>query len=184
MQKKILLILANGHEEVEAITQIDLLRRAGIEITVAGLGNKEITGAHDITVKADVTLDDFTGAIDGIILPGGMPGTTWLAESEIVLDIVRTAHEKGLLCAAICAAPQVLDKAGILDGKTYTCYPGVEQNISNGTFTDAPVVQDGNIITGRGIGTAIPFALKITAFLLGNDEAGKLASQVVYSGEW
>lgn len=181
MSKKVLLILAQGHEEVEAITQIDLLRRAGIEVTVAGLGNTEITGAHDITVKADVLLDDFSGDIDGVILPGGMPGTTWLAESETVLNIVRNANEKGFLCAAICAAPLVLDRAGILKGKNYTCYPGVEKKIGSGTFIKEPVVQDGTIITGKGVGTAIPFALKMIEYLLSKGETEAIASEIVYS---
>ncbi len=181
MSKKVLLILAQGHEEIEAITQIDLLRRAGIEVTVAGLGSTEITGAHNITVKADVLLEDFSGDIDGVILPGGMPGTTWLAESETVLNIVRNANEKGFLCAAICAAPLVLDRAGILEGKNYTCYPGVEEKIGSGTFTKKPVVQDGTIITGRGVGTAIPFALKIIDYLLSKGEAEAMASKIVYS---
>jgi 4-methyl-5(b-hydroxyethyl)-thiazole monophosphate biosynthesis len=184
MSKKVLLILAGGHEEVEAITQVDLLRRVNIGVTVAGLDGTEITGAHDIAVKADVLLDDVSGDFDGVILPGGMPGTTCLAESETVLTIVRNIHEKGFLCAAICAAPLVLDRAGILEGKKYTCYPGVEEKISSGTFIDSPVVQDGNVITGRGIGTAIPFALKIVESLSGREEAESLASKIVYSGSF
>ncbi len=182
MPKKVLLILAQGHEEVEAVTQVDLLRRANIEVTVAGLGSTEITGAHNITIKADILLEEFSGDIDGVILPGGMPGTTWLAESETVLNIVRNANEKGFLCAAICAAPLVLDKAGILEGKNYTCYPGVEEKIGSGTFTKDPVVQDINIITGSGVGTAISFALKMIEYLLSKGEAEAMALKIVYSG--
>lgn len=184
MPKKILLILAQGHEEIEALTQVDILRRAGIDVVVAGLGSTEITGAHAITVKADVLLDDSTDAYDGIILPGGMPGTTHLAESETVLNIVRTAHTQGRLCAAICAAPLVLDRAGILTEKKYTCYPGVDEKINSGTCIKEPVVQDGTVITGRGPGTAIPFALKLIEYLASKEDAEAMASKIVYSGTW
>lgn len=182
MSKHALLTLAQGHEEIEALTQVDLLRRAGIQVTVAGLGGTEITGAHGIAVKADISLDQFSDTFDAVILPGGMPGTAYLMESETVLQIVRDAYAKQLLCAAICAAPQVLNAAGILEGKNFTCYPGVEEKIRNGTFVPDQVVQDGNVITSRGVGTAIPFALKIVEYLLDQHEAASLADTIVYTG--
>lgn len=181
MQKHVLLILAKGNEEVEALTQVDLLRRTGTKVTVAGLGGTEIKGSHDITIKADISLEQFSGNFDAVILPGGMPGTTNLAESEPVLKIVREANEMGLLCAAICAAPIVLDRAGVLEGRRFTCYPGVEEKINSGSFCKKTVVQDGNIITSRGVGTAIPFALAIIEYLLGKEESQKMASTIVFS---
>jgi 4-methyl-5(b-hydroxyethyl)-thiazole monophosphate biosynthesis len=180
MGKKGLIILAQGHEEVETITCIDLLRRAGITVTVAGLGSKTITGSHGITIIADCTFDESAAGFDSLILPGGMPGTTNLFESKKVLTVVKSSFERGLLCAAICAAPQVLDKAGILSGRKYTCFPGVERKISQGTFTDQPVVCDRNIITGKGVGTAIPFALAIVEYLLTPGDAATLADTIIY----
>ena len=181
MQKHVLVILAEGNEEVEALTQIDLLRRADIKVTVAGLSGIEVKGSHDIVVKADTSLEQFSGDIDAVILPGGMPGTVYLYKSEKVLSIVREAYNKGLLCAAICAAPLVLDTAGILEGKKFTCYPGIEEKINTGIFCEDKVVQDGNIITSRGVGTAIPFALAIVEYFLGKEKSEELASEIVFS---
>jgi len=180
MPKHALLILAEGNEEVEALTQVDLLRRAEIKVTVAGLSGTEVKGSHAITVKADIALDSFSGDFDAIVLPGGMPGTVYLYKSEKVLTLVRDAYKKGLLCAAICAAPLVLETAGILEGKKFTCYPGVEEKIKSGVFVKEKVVQDSNIITSRGVGTAIPFALKIVEYLVGKEKSAKLAEQIVY----
>ena len=182
MPKHVLVILAEGHEEVEALTQVDLLRRVDIKVTVAGLSGIEVKGSHNITVKTDITLDKFSGYFDGIILPGGMPGTVYLYRSVKVLTLVREAYKKGLLCAAICAAPLVLETAGILEGKKYTCYPSIEEKIKSGIFVKEKVVQDGNIITSRGVGTAIPFALRIVEYLVGKEKSDTLAEQIVYSG--
>ena len=181
MQKHALVILAEGNEEIEAITQVDLLRRADIKVTVAGLSWVEVKGSHDIVVKADMPLEQFSGEFDAVIVPGGMPGTVYLYKSEAVLSIVREAYSKGLLCAAICAAPLVLDTAGILEGKKFTCYPSIEEKINNGTFSEEKVVVDGNIITSRGVGTAIPFALAIVEYLLGKEKSEELAAEIVFS---
>ena len=181
MQKHALVILAEGNEEVEAMTQVDLLRRADILVTVAGLSGTEVKGSHDIVVTADIALEQFSGDFDAVILPGGMPGTVYLYKSGTVLSIVREAYNKGLLCAAICAAPLVLNTAGILKGKKFTCYPGIEEKIDYGTFCEDKVVCDGNIITSRGVGTAIPFALAIVEYLLGKEKSDELAAQIVFS---
>ena len=181
MPKHVLVILAEGNEEVEAITQVDLLRRADIKVTVAGLSGTEVKGSHDIVVKADIPLDQFSGDFDAVVLPGGMPGTVYLYKSEIILSTVRETYNKGLLCAAICAAPLVLDTAGILEGKKFTCYPGIEEKINTGTFCEKEVVKDENIITSRGVGTAIPFALAIVEYLLGKERSEELASEIVFS---
>lgn len=184
MNIKALLILADGHEEIEAITPIDILRRAGIDVTVAGLNKKDITGAHGITTVTDIVLEDFKGTFDALILPGGMPGTTNLMASEQVLSLVKkTAQSPTTLCAAICAAPRVLSKAGILKNKKFTCYPGVEDHIPEGKHTPEKVVIDENIITSRGVGTAIDFSLAIVEFLVDTYAADLLANKIVYNQE-
>lgn len=181
MGKHVLIILANGHEEIEALTQVDLLRRAGIIVTLAGLSGTEVKGSHDITVKADVALSSFNGDFDALILPGGMPGTTYLMESEAVRSLVRRACHDGVLCAAICAAPLVLGAAGVLNGKRYTCYPGVEETIDDGEFVTEEVVLDGNILTSRGVGTAIRFALAIVEYLCGRPQAREVSSAILFA---
>lgn len=183
MQNHALVILAEGNEEVEALTQVDLLRRVDIKVTVAGLNGIEVKGSHNIVVKADIPLEKFSGEFDAVVVPGGMPGTVYLCKSEAVLSTVRNAYNKGLLCAAICAAPLVLEAAGILEGKKFTCYPGIEEKIDNGTFCKDKVVVDGTIITSRGVGTAIPFALAIVEYLLGKEKSDELAKQIVFSSD-
>jgi len=178
---KIITILAGGFEEIEAITTIDLLRRAGNEVTVLGLSSTTVNGSHNITVKTDGILKDFKGQFDGIVLPGGQPGTTNLGNSNEVLELVRSAYAKGLLCAAICAAPSVLGKAGILKGKKATCYPGTQDKLAGATYQEIPVVRDGNIITSRGVGTAIAFALEIISYFNGTEAAARIAISIVYT---
>ncbi len=184
MTKKVLIILANGHEEIEAVTQIDLLRRAGIHVTTASVNGLDVRGAHNILYRAEISLNALSDTFDAIILPGGMPGTNYLAESDLVLTTLQKSYEKGLICAAICAAPLVLDKAGLLDNKNFTCYPSTAENISKGNYVDQNVVVDGNIITSKGIGTAIPFALTLIEKLLGRDSAQKIAQAILFQGEW
>lgn len=175
-------ILAPGFEETEAITFIDLLRRARAGVTILGLTDRTVRGSHDSTLVADGVLAEFTGSFDGIVLPGGMPGSKHLAESPRVLDIVRDAHAKGDLCAAICAAPMVLGKAGILGGFKATCYPGFEKELTGATITDLPVVRDRNVITSRGLGTAVAFGLELVSYVAGPDEAERVKRAILYSG--
>jgi 4-methyl-5(b-hydroxyethyl)-thiazole monophosphate biosynthesis len=181
MTKRILTVFAPGLEEVEAVTAVDLLRRAGVAVTIAGLDTREIEGSHGIALTADVLLGEERGDFDGIVLPGGMPGTVNLMESDRVLGRVRACHESGKLCAAICAAPRVLDAAGVLEGRRFTCYPAVSEKIVNGRFVEEPVVRDGHIVTGTGVGTAIPFALELVDYLTGADNARSLAGAIVYN---
>lgn len=177
----IITILAPGFEETEAITFIDLLRRAKIDVTVLGLKDRECKGSHDITLIADATLSDFPGKMDGIVLPGGMPGSANLASSPRVLELVRETHKQGGLCAGICAAPMVLGRAGILQGIKATCYPGFEKELIGATVTEQPVVRDRNIITGRGLGAAVAFGLALISYLSGPEMEERIRTSVLYA---
>lgn len=172
-------ILANGFEEIEAVSFIDLLRRAKIKVTILGLDSKEVCGSHDITIHSDELLENFTGSADAVILPGG-PGTSGLIESDRVIRTVIDYFNKGLLCAAICAAPTVLGKAGILKTKKATCFPGFESKLDCALFSESEVVRDGNVITSRGAGTAIPFGLELINYLCGPETSGKIGSAIIY----
>jgi len=180
MKKTALIILAEGFEEVEAITPIDLLRRAGIEVTVAGLSSLEVKGSHSILVKADTVFAIPDTLPDAVILPGG-PGHKHLANSELVISFVNKMFDAGKLCAAICAASMVFGKAGILDNKKATCFPGFENKLGKGTFVNEAVVVDVNVITARSAGAALPFSLAIIAYLLGQETADKVAKEIIWN---
>jgi len=181
MRKKVVVILANGFEEIEAITPIDTLRRAGVDVTVVGLTGSVITGAHNITITCDTTLDAiFHQPFDGIVLPGGNPGTTNLSESTKLIEMIYQMNRDNKIIAAICAAPQVLDLSGVLTDKKYTCYPGSEEKIVHGERIDEPVVIDGNIITGRAAGSSLDFSLGIIEELLDAEQSSDISSRLVY----
>ena len=180
MSKHAVIILADGFEELEAIAPIDLLRRAGIQVTVLGLHSLDVRGSHDILIKAAMPLDDFSGPFDALILPGG-PGHKHLLESNKVLEMVRSANSKNILCAAICASPIVLAKAGILANKKATCFPGFEDQLGGAVFVDKKAVVDGNVITSRGAGTAIEFALEIVAYLAGKAALDSVTEKIVFT---
>jgi 4-methyl-5(b-hydroxyethyl)-thiazole monophosphate biosynthesis len=173
---QIITVLVPGFEETEAVTFIDLLRRAG----VLGLNAREVIGAHGITITADRLYGDFSGPFDGIVLPGGMPGTKNLANSAPLLDLIRQTHKRGGLCAAICAAPTVLAKAGILSGFKATCFPGCEKELGGAIFVEEEVVRDRNVITSRGAGTAIPFALELISYLVSPETSAKVRKSIIY----
>lgn len=160
---KAILFFADGLEECEGLLVVDLLRRAGIEVqTVSISGRPEVTSAHGVTIRCDATAEtaDLAGA-DAVVLPGGLPGTTHLAESEIVAHTVQDYAARGKLVAAICAAPSVLGGLGLLQGKRATAYPGFEDKLTGAIVTDGEFVTDGNIVTSCGLGAAIPFALEL-----------------------
>lgn len=176
------IFMADGCEEIEGLTVVDLVRRAGIEIEMISVsGNDTVTGSHKIAFRTDVKKADadYT-SYDGIVLPGGMPGTTHLMEDETVNRVIREFASEGKLVAAICAAPSVLGNAGLLAGKTATCYPGVEGKLIGADFVTDPVAKDGNIITSRGLGTAIDFAAEIVAYLKDQEAAKSLKESIVY----
>ena len=180
--KKTAILFANGYEEVEALTVVDLLRRAKIGCEILSVADSgQVTGSHGISIGADRNFSgtDFS-QYDGVILPGGMPGTTNLAADERVLALLRSFAAAGKLTAAICAAPTVLAKAGLLDGKKAVCYPGMEEQLTGAKVSFDPVAVDSTVITSRGLGTAIPFALSIVQYFEGRERAEALASSVVY----
>lgn len=176
MAKTVAVILADGFEEVEAITPIDVLRRAELSVTVVGLGGRAITGAHGVKINADISLDEYKEIPDAVVLPGGMPGAQNLKESKRVAELIQKVHAAQNVVGAICAAPAlVLTPAGILDRKRATCYPGFEKNFTPSiTFSRDRVVEDGNVITSRGPGTALEFALALVEKLAGKEKASAL----------
>lgn len=180
--KTAVVVLADGFEEVEAVTPIDLLRRAGVQVTVAALSGTQARGRSGITVVCDLSLDQLPPGWDALVLPGGMPGATNLAASPLVKSLLQTAFERKLLVAAICAAPAVvLGSQGFLSGRTFTGYPGTEASVTGALFSPLPVVVDGNLVTSRGVGTAGAFALKLVELLAGPDRAAQVASDVLLS---
>ena len=181
MKKTVLIVLADGFEEIEAITPIDVLRRAGLEVIVAGVGKREITGAHEITVETDLMIEQYQGNPDAIVLPGGMPGAENLQKSEAVKDMLQKMKRSGKLIAAICASPAVvLAPNGILDGKKATCFPGYENELGPKIkFSSDRVVVDGLVVTSRGPGTAMEFSLELVSQLVSPEKAEQLAQKMV-----
>ena len=184
MSKKVLVILADGFEEVEALAPIDILRRSGATVTVAGLKPEKgnlVRGAHDVWVRCDVELLDVReDRFDAIVLPGGMPGALNLHKSEVVNSIVLDTYKRGDLVCAICASPAfVLAPPGILDGRKCTCYPGCEEKYSHLGFCGERVVRDGNVITGAGPGTALEFGILISEALFGKEVSSKIHSDMI-----
>ncbi|MFH1791995.1 MAG: DJ-1 family glyoxalase III [Candidatus Omnitrophota bacterium] len=175
MAKKAVVILADGFEEIEAVTCVDVLRRASVEVVVAGLGAKH-TGSRGLIVTPDTTIDRIEPDFDAVVLPGGMPGATNLAASEPARKLITDTAKKGGIVAAICASPAVvLAPLGILDNKKATCYPGMQQKFGPKTaYTETAVVTDANVITSRGPATAMEFALAIASALADSDTVRKL----------
>ena len=177
---KILIPLAPGFEEIEAVTNIDVLRRAGLDVLTAGIGGIEIEGDHGIKVAADTEISELSSDnLSAVVLPGGMPGAANLRDSGRLLKIIRDVNEKGGLCAAVCAAPIVLDAAGILEGKNATSYPGFGDEMPSCNYREERVVIDGNIITARGPGVAMEFALTIVEYLLDSKERVQLEDSML-----
>lgn len=179
---KVYIFLASGYEEIEGLTVVDLLRRANIEIMMVSItGDIYVTGSHHITSKADALFEnvDFADA-DMLVLPGGIPGTNNLKAHEGLDHLLKQFSEKGKKLSAICAAPSILGTKGLLKGKKATCYPGYEDSLTGAHVKNAAVVEDGNIITSKGMGTAIDFSLSIIKNLAGEEEAVKIAKAIQY----
>jgi len=171
---KALVFLASGFEEIETVTIVDILRRAGVDVTVAGLTPNVTEGKHAMRIVPDKSIDDVAVEdFDAVIVPGGNPGYKNLRKDPRVIDMVKKAFNSNKLVAAICAGPTVLSDAGILEGKACTIYPGMDKELEagGGKPKQDMVVVDGNIITSRGPATALPFALKLAEKLAGKQVA-------------
>jgi len=179
--KQLLLFLAPGFEEIEAVSTLDILRRAGLDVaSVSITGDLKVIGAHGIAIEADCLYPDidFKNA-DMIILPGGMPGTKNLNVHEGLKSAIINFAHAGKPLAAICAAPMILGQLGLLENKEATCYPGNEIHLKGATISEYMVVQDGTIITAAGPGVAAEFALQIVTFFLGIEKAEEISKSLL-----
>ena len=180
---KVVIALANGCEEIEALTVADILFRAGVSVTTASINETEkVISSHKVTITADKTFDavDFSDT-EMIVLPGGMPGTNNLQTYKPLTDKVLEFAASGKFVAAICAAPKILGSLGLLNGRRACCHPGFEAELTGADVVlDEPAVKDGNIITGRSMGCAIPFALMILGALEGKEKEAELSRKIVW----
>lgn len=174
-------LLADGFEEIEALTPVDYLRRAGITVKTVAVRAKIVTGAHDIQVLADLENPAEAGDFDAVVVPGGLPGSSNIAASAAARALILRHFHAGKLVAAICAAPSVVlhSGCGILEGRNFTGYPGTETKVAGGVFAPGRVVMDGNIITARAAGCAAEFSLAIIAWLSGEKAARSVAESVL-----
>lgn len=175
-------ILANGFEEIEAITIIDILRRGGVETQTVALTDNPVTGSHNIKVIADISIDTIEfNSMKMIVLPGGMPGATNLYNSDVLRQILKRADEYKKYIAAICAAPSVLGLHGLLKGVSSTCYPGFENKLEGAIVNDTDLIVDKHIITGKAAGLAIPFALKLVEIMKDEALSKDIADKIYYN---
>lgn len=179
---QIYVFLADGFEEVEGLTVVDLLRRAELDVTMVSIMDTvEIIGAHGIVVSADKVFEEVNfDDVDMLVLPGGMPGTKHLASHQGLAEKLKEFENANKMIGAICAGPMVLGMNGILDGKKATCYPGFEDQLKGATVVTQPVVTDENVITSRGVGTAIEFGLAIIEHFLGVDVTKNIKDSIIY----
>lgn len=180
---QVIVPLAAGFEELEAVTIVDVLRRAGMTVVFAGLGSGPITGSHGITITPDCALSTVdTSACRLVVLPGGMPGASNLRDNPDVIKLLKTVSARGGITAAICAAPMALAKAGLQHGKRMTSYPGFENDVAGCMYVTDRVVMDGTVTTSRGPGTALEFALALVGQVCGAPAAAKLAASMIAAG--
>lgn len=167
---KVAVILANGFEEIEALTVVDVLRRANISCDMVGF-EEQVTGSHDIQVTADRVFDGDLSDYDLLVLPGGMPGSANLRDNQALISDIQAFNQEGKKISAICAAPIALHQAGVLKDKHFTCYDGVQEQITDGIYQKETVVVDGNLTTSRGPSTALAFAYELVDQLGGDAES-------------
>ena len=176
----IIILLADGFEEIEALTPLDVLRRAGLNVKTVAIGSKIAIGAHGISVLCDMNADEVNEKeISMVILPGGMPGSLNLDASSDTDRFINAAIENGGRLAAICAAPLILGRRGLLEGKEAICYPGFENELKGAKISERSVVTDGNITTAKGMGVALAFAKELTSLILGEEEAIKISKAIM-----
>ena len=179
--RSVYVFCADGFEEVEGLTAVDLLRRAGVSVTMVSImGRTKITGARNISVNTDILIEDIKEEADMLVLPGGMPGTLQLKEHAGLCRLLNQAEKKEKHIAAICAAPSVLGELGMLKGKRACCYPSFEEKLNCLEVSYEPVVTDGRITTSRGMGTAVRFSLELVSVLYGKEKADEIAESIVY----
>ena len=175
------IILGTGFEEIEAVAPCDILRRGGVQVQFAGIGGKRITGGNGITVQADCAVEDMDmEQLEMIVLPGGMGGVRSILSSEPAMEAVTKAYEQGKLVAAICAAPSILAKLHITDGKHAVVYPGMESEMGSAIMEDVNAVRDGNVLTGRAPGAAMDFGYLLLQALKGEETAQRVRAGMVY----
>jgi 4-methyl-5(b-hydroxyethyl)-thiazole monophosphate biosynthesis len=190
MNSSACVLLVDGFEEIEAVTVVDVMRRAGVQVSIlgasttgAGAGARKAAGSHGITVLVDAALADVAALgtrFDAVVLPGGLPGATNLRDNDRVRDFVVAQRGQGAIVAAICAGPIALARFGLLRGRRATCYPGFEDQLDGAVVDAQPaVVVDGDVITSRGVGTSLPFALALVERLVGVDVARRLADKML-----
>ena len=172
-------LFADGFEEIEALTPVDILRRAGLDARMVAVGSKVAVGSHGIAVVCDMTADEVNlDEVTAVIFPGGMPGSLNLDASPYSDKFIDAVNKNRGKIAAICAAPLVLGRRGLLEGKRAICYPGFEKELKGAIIENAPVVTDGNITTAIGMGAALPFALELVRVILGEEKANEIAAAI------
>ena len=172
--------LADGFEEVEALSVVDVLRRLDIDVKMVGIGKKRIKGSHSIEVNTDLSVKKALKMdVEGVILPGGLPGATNIGESREAREIIMKVAKEGGLIASICAAPSVIGEMGLLEGISATCYPGFEDKLLGANVVDAKVMRDKNFITGKGPGASLLFAYEVAEYILGQSVA-ELKKAMIY----
>ena len=175
----IAIMMADGFEEIEALTPVDILRRAGLDARMVAVGSKVAVGSHGIAVVCDMTADEVNlDEVTAVVFPGGMPGSLNLDASPYSDKFIEAVNKNRGRLAAICAAPLVLGRRGLLDGKRAICYPGFEKELKGAIIENAPVVTDGNITTAIGMGAALPFALELVRVILGEEKANEIAAAI------
>ena len=179
--RSVYVFCADGFEEVEGLTAVDLLRRAGVSVTMVSImGRTKITGARNISVNTDILIEDIKEEADMLVLPGGMPGTNYLRDHEGLAELLKKQYEAGKWVAAICAAPSVFGDLGILNGKEAVCYPGFEERLTGATIGEGTVAVTDHVITSRGMGTAIDFAAALIARLHDEKKAEEIKASIIY----
>ena len=178
--KKVAVLFHDGFEELEALSVVDVMRRAKIECMMVGMDKLEVSSCHQIKVIMDRIFDQTIETYDAIVIPGGLPGATNLRDDSRVIDIVQKFNESNKIIGAICAGPIVLEKAGVIKDKTVTCFPGIEPQLYSANYQEALVLKDQNIITGKGPAAALAFAYLLLDALNGNSEEIKDGMQYKY----
>lgn len=178
--KKVAVLFHDGFEELEALSVVDIMRRANIECTMVGMNKLEVASSHQIIIKMDCLYSDSIKEYDAVVIPGGMPGAKNLQEDSRVIELVKEFDQANKIIGAICAGPIVLEKAQVITGKTVTCFPGFENELISANYQEALVQKDDNIITAKGPAAALSFAYTLLEALGGNSEPIKEGMQYLY----